>query len=611
MFARDGTELRPTRAFITSTAAFYRGQLFKQASAKQRSGLKERRARVSSGVKLDRRQRLLVDVVLLDWLIQEVNPPDAERLLGINYHLKQALQPNDIPKVLRGRLARARLTAPRRSKQAVRSPSASALVTTARGQAYRALCEQNGVPIPPDWGTSQWVKQGTLKDPFISTNLEAEVFAYRSPSPAGVVIALPRYEVDVMNRPTGRITLLGIISLGKQSGKVCFWDNQTGNPLSPKFFPQRNEVVPFDRFGGGADLRPDIGGECSNCHAGENPYVIHPATVLGQLRATLPTFADRYYEPIVPSGFAQNSIPNFSAAARSGTCANCHTMNGTGGRFPELSTNLLEYCGTIFDQAVRRTMPPGNPGSLANDPQVVALRSQCGQPLSPRTDAANFVSQTPPPATVVTGSLFTVSVSFANIGTTAWTGLDTLFFAPPSSGGSIVWRATATLNSSVGTPTRPLFPLDALNRTVTVLAPTTPGTYEFALVLRNPAGTEIARSPVTQVNVVSPNAFLLIPFTVPSSVPSGSGALVTMLATNTGSTTWTAADHFARLSRTMRISLPQTSVALPAGDVAPGASVTLLFQISCNGQGEGSFGVQMQGPAGPFGPSVSRRVVCT
>jgi hypothetical protein len=110
---------------------------------------------------------------------------------------------------------------------------------------------------------------------------------------------------------------------------------------------------------------------------------------------------------------------------------------------------------------------------------------------------------------------------------------------------------------------------------------------------------------------VSPNAFLLIPFTVPSSVPSGSGALVTMLATNTGSTTWTAADHFARLSRTMRISLPQTSVALPAGDVAPGASVTLLFQISCNGQGEGSFGVQMQGPAGPFGPSVSRRVVCT
>ena len=325
---------------------------------------------------------------------------------------------------------------------------------------------------------------------------------------------------------------------------------------------------------------------------------------------TLPTFADRYYEPIFPPGLPQNLLPNSSAVARTGPCSGCHMAGGTGGRFPELSSELAGgYCETIFDQAIRRTMPPGSPGSMANNPDVIAPRSQCGQPLSPRADAATFVSQTTPPATVVTGSLFTASVSFANIGTTAWTGLNTLFFAPSSSSGEVVWRGTATLNTSVGTPTKPIFPLDALSRTVTVLAPNTPGTYEFAFVLRSPGGQELIRSPVSQVAVVIPDAFVLV-INAPSSLRSGQGALVSVIATNTGSTTWTAADHFARISRTARVSVPQTTVALPAGNVPPGGSALLALQISCNGQGLGSFGVQMQGPGGPFGPSVIRTVSC-
>ena len=231
-------------------------------------------------MKLDSRQRLLVELALLDWLIQEVNPSDANRLLAINHLLKQPLRPDRVSKVLRGRLGRARVSSARRTKQAVRQPSSSALVSTARGQAYTALCRQNGVPIPPDWGTPQWVKQGDLGNVFISANLNAEVFAFRSASPEGVVVALPRYVPDTDNGPaTDRIALLGIISLGKQSGKVCFWDNQTGDPMNPQFSPRRDEVVPFERFGGGMDLNPGLGA-CTDCHAGENPYVIHPDTVL-------------------------------------------------------------------------------------------------------------------------------------------------------------------------------------------------------------------------------------------------------------------------------------------------------------------------------------------
>src|SRR5262249_6129915 len=158
------------------------------------------------------------------------------RLLVINYHLKQAVRSDDIPEALRSRLVRARL-APRR-----RTLSSRALVTPANGQAYRQLCQQNGVPIPPDWGTSQWVKQGDLGKPFISTDLNAEVWTFHSTSPEGLVIALPRYgSGDPMNPDPDRIGLLGIISLGKQSGNACFWDNQTGNTTAPQFFPRRGQ----------------------------------------------------------------------------------------------------------------------------------------------------------------------------------------------------------------------------------------------------------------------------------------------------------------------------------------------------------------------------------
>ncbi len=609
MFARDGTELAPTNAFIAKTQAFYRGQLLQRASAKQRSRLKALRTQVSTGLRLDKRHRLIIDVLLLDWLIRRVAPPDAERLLGINYHLKQALRSDDIPKALRSRLLRAGLTSKHGTTRAARS---AFLVTPTSGQAYRTLCQQNGVPIPPDWGTPQWVKQGNLTSVFISTDLQAEVFTSQSSSPEGMSIALPRYEGNT-------IKLLGIISLGKQSGKVCFWDNQTGNSSSPQFFPQRNELVPIDRFGGGTSLLPGVGGRCSSCHAGENPYIIHPATVLGQLKAMgLPTFANSYYEPIVESGFPENPIPTLASSgpASSGPCSGCHTAGGPGGRFPELSTAIIEYCGILKAAIqgamspppavpVQPTMPPSSPGSLANDPQPIALLQQCKY----------FVSQTPPPSTVFTNSQFNASVTFANTDrNTTWTGSHTLSFAPPSSG-PVIWQATASFNSSLGTQNQPILPGNSVSRTATVLTPSQPGTYEFAWVLRDPTGKVIGRSPSTLVTVVNPvpvatpSASLVITI-APGSLQNGQSGTVSVVATNDGSTKWTASDHIVRLGRIRRISLPQFSVAVPSGGVAPGASFTFTFTIICNGNGQGGFTAQMAGPAGPFGQSVGRTVVC-
>ena len=215
---------------------------------------------------------------------------------------------------------------------------------------------------------SEWVDRGVLDNEFLSPNLQAKVFTFQSTSPEGMCIALPRSSGNT-------IKLLGIICLGKQTSKACFWDNQR-NKIN--YDIQKGDVKPLSEFAGGVELKDGTGGVCTECHAGENPYVIHPKTSLGvPALAGLPLFADRWYEPLVTPEWSQNPGPLNLA----GACAACHTKGGPGGRFPELSFDLHEYCNTVLRQAIKRTMPPGAPGSLAGDPHPKSLLAMCEPPV--------------------------------------------------------------------------------------------------------------------------------------------------------------------------------------------------------------------------------------
>ena len=383
MFDREGNELTPSVELIQRAQDVYLRQLLEGADEGQRQRFRELEEKLGRGLKLDGQSRLVLNSRLIDWLARNVRPEGSERLLGINNVMKLELQrqlpatssqgrprsaaPFTMPDELLRRLREAGLG------QAGVPGSVRALSTTAGGEAYRTLCRTNGVPVPPDWGTSSWIARGVLTDEFISAGLQAEVFTFQSASPEGMCIALPRFDGD-------SIRLLGVICLGKASGKACFWDNQSGGA---QFFPRRGEVVPFNRFGGGADLVDGVGGICTECHAGENPYIIHPGTALGlPALAGLPLFPDRWHEPLVKPGWPENPGPLSSP----GSCAACHADGGTGGRFPELSTLLPGFCGTILPQAIARTMPPGAPGSLAGDPHPIALRAMCADPPRPRVD---------------------------------------------------------------------------------------------------------------------------------------------------------------------------------------------------------------------------------
>jgi hypothetical protein len=116
---------------------------------------------------------------------------------------------------------------------------------------------------------------------------------------------------------------------------------------------------------------------CTDCHAGNNPYVIHPGTPLGLPNlAGLPLVGQDFYEPLVHPKWPQNPGPIDSP----GVCAACHVSGGQGGGFPMISTELSQYCALVLRNAINRTMPPGAPGSLAGDPHPVALLGMCDDP---------------------------------------------------------------------------------------------------------------------------------------------------------------------------------------------------------------------------------------
>ena len=121
---------------------------------------------------------------------------------------------------------------------------------------------------------------------------------------------------------------------------------------------------------GGFELLGGAGGICTDCHAGENPYITHPDADLGSgvlwgglsgPPQNLPTFAPNRYDPLVASAWPQNDLSQAFATVPT-VCRGCH-VKGDAGRFGHLSNQLPGYCGTILALGIVRTMPQGAPGT--------------------------------------------------------------------------------------------------------------------------------------------------------------------------------------------------------------------------------------------------------
>ncbi|MCZ6859705.1 MAG: VWA domain-containing protein [Alphaproteobacteria bacterium] len=397
IFGHDGKEIKPTPEFLAETQAAYIEALLGRVDPKTQEGFEQYReaaygaAKASAATDRDLQYyQFRANARLLRFLAGRTEAGNKIPIHAgaLNRLIDEVLFPAESPSAL-----------PRALEDmidAIPEPQASGSTvlfsTFNAGQAYIDECAANGVPIPPNWGSSQWSHVGNLTDAqeFISGGAEARVYKYKSTGLEGTCIALPRF----MGNGSGDIALLGIICLGKQTSKACFWDNQMNNQT---FTIGASESKPLSAFGGGAELAKTdefgqtAGGVCTSCHAGENPYVMHPSTALSQgSLGDVILQADNWYDPLVHPDWPQNAGPSVAvpAIAGIGECTGCHNQTGAGpnlrgGRFPQLSNALAGYCGTILRLAVARTMPVGAPGSSQTSSHVNAMLDLCDSVATP------------------------------------------------------------------------------------------------------------------------------------------------------------------------------------------------------------------------------------
>jgi len=414
MFDAQGNQIRPTTAFIAKAQQWYRAELLGQLDVRKQSEFATFEKKLSSGLQRDGQAALIIQQRALDWLAASTQKLRGDERLGsklsaLRYQLTWNLPVETQPGIKAqgiwdGGQFKLDDEIQRRLDLPDLKPGGGAvfLSTTNTGQAYIDECIANQVPIPPTInqmdpnGTAGWKIQGSIPQgqQFIVQS-PAEVRTFESSQ--GMCIALPRY-----NAGKTTVALDGVICLSKITSKVCIWDNQKmGATFS---FPANQQIPigvanlaidPMGRYqGGGAELTSPGGGICTDCHAGENPYIVHPDALLapglsyGDLGNTLPMFAPNRYEPIVLASWPQNAASHAGSFVP-GACSGCHSKGSSAGRFPHLSNQLQGYCGTILKGAVQgltnppdlvnapATMPQGSPGTTANDPLVNDFRNFC------------------------------------------------------------------------------------------------------------------------------------------------------------------------------------------------------------------------------------------
>lgn len=391
-FDARGKEIEVTQAFVAKAQAWYRANLMAGLDERKKRELTELEQRLQKGLRMEGQTRLVVQQRTLEWMFANSSRhQDDHRTLGKLRALTYALT-RELPVQAGQRIEKRRPfkldpdIAKRLDAESLRPNRGIKLLsaTINTGQAYINECIAARVPIPPPIGvmdpagTNGWKSQGFIPIPeqFIGQNngpSPAEVRTYQSTSPRGMCYALPRY-TDTTQTTVG---LDGVICLSEETSKVCFWDNQM---LGDGFEFAAGDQIPIgvpdlaiDPAGryqaGGFELLGGSGGICTDCHAGENPYITHPKSDLGggtlwetlQSVQALPTFSPNRYDPLVPAAWPQNQLSQAGTTVPA-VCGSCH-VKGFRGRFPHLSNELPGYCGTVLTQAYLRTMPPPPPGT--------------------------------------------------------------------------------------------------------------------------------------------------------------------------------------------------------------------------------------------------------
>lgn len=370
VFAPGGREITVTADFIRSAQAYYAARIGSDASPRLRALFDHKSRYLADLTRGDERAALAAQAALLDWYIARARPVDAQTLARKNQILRGAgvLRNYSLPPDLQAMLALAGVG----GKDGVGASGRPAIAAAAPAapsprETYIKGCRDAGVPVPDSYQLSGngWTDNGDLDTLFIGPGDKAKVAfrANQGSEPEGVCIALPRYESGKTDT-----VALGLICMGSATSRSCYFDDKTPKALAA--------MRPLTDFKSGAELDAPGQDVCTDCHAGENAFVIHPKAAAFKNIPNLQPKA--WHVPMVSKNWPQNPGPG----TINRKCSTACHKQGDAGRFPALSTDLPGFCGTILESAVRDTMSAYS--NLAYTDQIKAMRDACKKPPPPK-----------------------------------------------------------------------------------------------------------------------------------------------------------------------------------------------------------------------------------
>lgn len=375
--------MKPRAEFIRETMDFYIDRLMRSADDKTRAEYDRYREQVTERFGND---DMTPRFLLMEFLSNSADPRD-QALLSVRNHVLRKhwyMQLMGLDRFKEKIDPRKNL--PRDVVKFGQEQGIILKATDAAGREYVKECERAQVPIPPQWNGGGWTYEGDLSTNFLGFGNPTQVWRADSASPKGLCVALPRFE------NANLISALGIICLGTESSNACFYDAANVG---------KDEKIDAVDLISGADLS---NGVCTDCHAGENPYIVHPGGPLDMWPDNRP---QQWHTPLIKPSWPQNPGPfglldlvdiNPLPPDSDGSCFQCHSQSGNG-RFPDVLAlnawragfdgNRSSYCTTVLEQAVGNTMP--GLGS-AYDKHAQAMLAFCKQNPPPP-------GEVPPPDT--------------------------------------------------------------------------------------------------------------------------------------------------------------------------------------------------------------------
>ena len=236
-FDQKGNQIAPTAEFVARAQDWYQAKLLAGLNAAKKAEFAAFEKQLNAAIRAEGQERLVVRHRLLDWLVANAPQVAADgrtvgKLNALKYQLNWKLPERaTLDQNLFGEEFKLTPDIENRLKLPALNPVGLHVetATTNTGQNYINECMAAGVPVPPTIGVldpagvAGWKSQGFIPtaEQFI-VNSPAEVRTFKSTSPSGMCIALPRYT----DASKSTVALDGVICLGQTSSKVCFWDNQ-------------------------------------------------------------------------------------------------------------------------------------------------------------------------------------------------------------------------------------------------------------------------------------------------------------------------------------------------------------------------------------------------